>query len=161
MIYGGSPSTCFQPLVSAEASVSCSRRGSAIRLFSYPIVRPHPTDSGIRLQLTNIMQTASIQRTAHLRPLTISTAPARAWLNAKSTSMSRIAGFEVTRRETLRVHLVFITLILGAAIAESTILGAALCLAIACHNVYKLNKEDRHNWMKYDDNLEAEEGGRA
>lgn len=105
--------------------------------------------------------TASIQRTAHLRPLTISTAPVRAWLNAKSTSMSRIAGFEVTRREALRVHLVFITLILGAAIAESTILGAALCLAIACHNVYKLNKEDRHNWMKYDDNLEAEEGGRA
>lgn len=75
--------------------------------------------------------------------------------------MSRIAGFEVTRRETLRVHLVFITLILGAAIAESTILGTALCLAIASHNVYKLNKEDRHNWMKYDDNLEAEEGGRA
>ena len=130
--------------------------------FFVPLRQTAPDGFGHKARTTNIMQTtASIQRTAHLRPLTLSTAPIKAWLNAKSTSMSRIAGFEVTRREALRVHLVFITLILGAAIAESTILGAALCLAIACHNVYKLNKEDRHNWMKYDDNLGAEEGGRA
>lgn len=130
--------------------------------FFVPLRQTAPDGFGHKATTTNIMQTtASIQRTARMRPLTISTAPVRAWLNAKSTSMSRIVGFEVTRREALRVHLVFVTLILGAAIAESSILGAALCLAIACHNVYKLNKEDRHNWMKYDDNLGAEEGGKA
>nr|DAO38102.1 MAG TPA: hypothetical protein [Caudoviricetes sp.] len=36
-IYGGSPSTCFLAL-SGGSHECCSRRGSAIRLFSYPFV---------------------------------------------------------------------------------------------------------------------------
>lgn len=46
--------------------------------------------------------TASIQRTAHLRPLTISIADIKAWLNAKSELFTHMSGFCVTRREVIR-----------------------------------------------------------
>ena len=88
------------------------------------------------------MQTsASIQRTAHLRPLTLSTAPLKAWLNAKSEFFSRISGIEVTRREVLRVHAALLSLGAGAISAESSILAALCCVVLSGYNVYKLNQE--------------------
>lgn len=105
------------------------------------------------------MQTsASIQRTAQLRPLTISTAPVRAWLNAKSEFFSRISGIDVTRKEVVRVNLIFILMGLAAAIAETSLLIAIL--SIALYNVYRLNKDYADNWITYDDDVE-QEGGRA
>ena len=104
--------------------------------------------------------TASIQRTAHLRPLTLSTAPVRAWLNAKSKSFSRISGFDVTRKEVIRVNLIFIFMGLAAAMAETSLLIAILGIALAGYNVYQLNKDYADNWITYDDDVE-QEGGRA
>lgn len=48
--------------------------------------------------------TASIQRTAQLRPLGIGKASIEAWLNAKSKVMTNMFGMEVTRLEGLRVY---------------------------------------------------------
>ena len=106
------------------------------------------------------MQTASIQRTAHLRPLTISTAPVRAWLNAKSEFFSRISGIDVTRKEVVRVNLIFLFMWLAAAIAETSLLVAILSIALAGYNVYQLKQEQGDNWITYDDDVE-QEGGRA
>lgn len=105
--------------------------------------------------------TASIQRTAHLRSLTISTAPVRAWLNAKSEFFSRISGIDVTRKEVIRVNLIFIFMGLAAAMAETSLLIAILSIALAGYNVYQLKQEQGDNWITYDDDVEAEEGGRA
>ena len=106
------------------------------------------------------MQTsASIQRTAQLRPLTLSTAPVRAWLNAKSEFFSRISGIDVTRKEVIRVNLIFIFMGLAAAMAETSILIAILGIALAGYNVYQLKQEQGDNWITYDDDVE--EGGRA
>ena len=67
------------------------------------------------------MQTsASIQRTAQLRPFSISTASVKAWLNGKSKFYTKICEFEVTRREVLRVHAALIALGVGAISAESS-----------------------------------------
>lgn len=104
--------------------------------------------------------TASIQRTAHLRPLTISTAPVRAWLNAKSEFFSRISGIDVTRKEVVRVNLIFIFMGLAAAIAEASIILSVMSIALAGYNVYRLNKDYADNWITYDDDVE-QEGGRA
>lgn len=90
------------------------------------------------------MQTsASIQRTAHLRPLSISTAPIKAWLNGKSKFYTTICEFEVTRREVLRVHAALLSLGAGAVSAESSILAALCCVALSGYNVYKLNQEEK------------------
>lgn len=106
------------------------------------------------------MQTASIQRTAQLRPLTISTAPIKAWLNAKSEFFSRISGIDVTRKEVVRVNLIFILMGLAAAIAEASIILSVMSIALAGYNVYRLNKDYADNWITYDDDVE-QEGGRA
>lgn len=104
--------------------------------------------------------TASIQRTAHLRSLTLSTAPLKAWLNAKSKSFSRISGIDVTRKEVLRVNLIFIFMGLAAAIAETSLFISILSIALAGYNVYQLKQEQGENWITYDDDVE-QEGGEA
>lgn len=104
--------------------------------------------------------TASIQRTAHLRPLTLSTAPIKAWLNAKSEFFSRISGIDVTRKEVVRINLIFIFMGLAAAIAETSLFIAILGIALAGYNVYQLKQEQGENWITYDDDVE-QEGGRA
>ena len=106
------------------------------------------------------MQTsASIQRTAHLRPLTISIADIKAWLNAKSKSFTRICGFDITRREAIRVNLAFIIMIVGAAVSQVSLLAAFACVPLAGYQIYKLNQEDKDNWLKEEERL-AEEGGK-
>lgn len=107
------------------------------------------------------MQTSALtQRTAHLRPLTISTAPVKAWLNAKSSLFTRISGIEVTRKEVIRVNLIFIFMGLAAAMAETSLLIAILGIALAGYNVYQLKQEQGENWITYDDDVE-QEGGRV
>ena len=107
------------------------------------------------------MQTSALtQRTAHLRPLTISTAPVKAWLNAKSSLFTRISGIEVTRKEVIRVNLIFISMGLAAAMAETSLLIAILGIALAGYNVYQLKQEQGENWITYDDDVE-QEGGRV
>lgn len=103
--------------------------------------------------------TASIQRTAHLRPLTISIADIKAWLNAKSKSFTRICGFDITRREVIRVNLAFIIMIVGAAVSQVSLLAAFACVPLAGYQIYKLNQEDKDNWLKEEERL-AEEGGK-
>lgn len=105
------------------------------------------------------MQTSALtQRTAHLRPLTISTAPVKAWLNAKSKSFSRISGFDVTRMEVVRVNLVFLFIMLAAAMVEASAILSVLSIALAGYNVYRLNKDYADNWITYDDDVEQEGG---
>ena len=87
--------------------------------------------------------TASIQRTAHLRPFSISTASIKAWLNGKSEFYTKICEFEVTRREVLRVHAALLSLGAGAVSAESSILAALCCVVLSGYNVYKLNQEEK------------------
>lgn len=133
----------FLPFV-VDSMVSCSRRGSASRFFRTPTSTRAGRIPAIRLQLTYIMQTsASIQRTAHLRPLSISTAPIKAWLNGKSKFYTKISEFEVTRREVLRVHAALLSLGAGAVSAESSILAALCCVVLSGYNVYKLNQEEK------------------
>lgn len=90
--------------------------------------------------------------------MTLSTAPLKAWLNAKSKFFSRISGIDVTRKEVVRVNLIFIFMGLAAAIAETSLLIAILSIALAGYNVYQLKQEQGDNWITYDD---VEEGGRA
>lgn len=90
------------------------------------------------------MQTsASIQRTAQLRPFSISTASVKAWLNGKSKFYTTICEFEVTHREVLRVHAALISGFVGAVSAESSILAALCCVVLSGYNVYKLNQEQK------------------
>lgn len=141
--YGGSPSTCFLALCGGEHGC-CSRRGSASRFFRTPTSTRAGRIPAIRLQLTYIMQTsASIQRTAQLRPFSISTASVKAWLNGKSKFYTKICEFEVTRREVLRVHAALLSLGAGAVSAESSILAALCCVVLSGYNVYKLNQEEK------------------
>lgn len=128
--------------------------------FFVPLRQTAPDGFGHKARTTKIMQTASIQRTAHLRPLTISTAPIKAWLNAKSKSFSRISGFDVTRMEVVRVNLVFLFIMLAAALVEASIILSVMSIALAGYNVYRLNKDYADNWITYDDDVE-QEGGRA
>lgn len=90
------------------------------------------------------MQTsASIQRTAQLRPFSISTASVKAWLNGKSKFYTKICEFEVTRREVLRFHAALLSLGAGAISAESSFLAALCCVVLSGYNVYKLNQEEK------------------
>ena len=128
--------------------------------FSYPYVNPCRAVPGNKAKTLIIMQTtASIQRTAHLRPLTISIADIKAWLNAKSKSFTRICGFDITRREVIRVNLAFIVMIVGAAVSQVSLLAAFACVPLAGYQIYKLNQEDKDNWLKEEERL-AEEGGK-
>lgn len=100
--------------------------------------------SGNKATTNIIMQTsASIQRTAHLRPFSINTAPIKAWLNGKSKFYTTICEFEVTHREVLRVHAALLSLGAGAISAESSILAALCCVVLSGYNVYKLNQEQK------------------
>lgn len=129
--------------------------------FFVPLRQTAPDGFGHKATTNIIMQTtASIQRTAHLRPLTISTAPLKAWLNAKSEFFSRISGIDVTRKEVVRINLIFIFMGLAAAIAETSPFIAILSIALAGYNVYQLKQEQGENWITYDDDVE-QEGGRA
>lgn len=113
--------------------------------FFVPLRQPAPERfSGNKATTYIIMQTsASIQRTAHLRPFSISTAPVKAWLNGKSEFYTKICEFEVTRREVLRVHAALLSLGAGAISAESSILAALCCVVLSGYNVYKLNQEEK------------------
>lgn len=108
--------------------------------FFVPLRQPAPERfSGNKATTNIIMQTsASIQRTAQLRPFSINTAPIKAWLNGKSKFYTKICEFEVTRREVLRVHAALLSL--GA---ESSILAALCCVVLSGYNVYKLNQEQK------------------
>nr|DAE79864.1 MAG TPA: hypothetical protein [Caudoviricetes sp.] len=129
--------------------------------FFVPLRQTAPDGFGHKARTTNIMQTtASIQRTARMRPLTLSTAPVKAWLNAKSEFFSRISGIDVTRKEVVRINLIFMFMGLAAAIAETSLLIAILGIALAGYNVYQLKQEQGDNWITYDDDVE-QEGGRA
>lgn len=105
--------------------------------------------------------TASIQRTAQLRPLGIGKASIEAWLNAKSKSFTRICGFDITRREVIRVNLAFNAMLFGAAAAETSLIITLLCVALAGYHVYRLNIEDKNNWLKDEERIEMEKGGEA
>lgn len=113
--------------------------------FFVPLRQPAPERfSGNKATTNIIMQTsASIQRTAHLRPLSISTASVKAWLNGKSKFYTAICEFEVTHREVLRVHAALLSLGAGAVSAESSILTALCCVVLSGYNVYKLNQEQK------------------
>lgn len=130
------------PFVAESTLVVADEEGRAA--FFVPLRQPYPTDSGIRLQLKCIMQTtASIQRTAQLRPLSVSKASIEAWLKGKSKRMTRLAGFAVSRREVLRVYLAFGLLGLAAAAAEVSIVAALLLVTLAGYNVHRLNVEEK------------------
>lgn len=92
--------------------------------------------------------------------MTLSTAPLKAWLNAKSSLFTRISGIDVTRKEVVRVNLIFIFMGLAAAIAETSLLIAILSIALAGYNVYQLKQEQGDSWITYDDDVEHE-GGKA
>lgn len=113
--------------------------------FFVPLRQPAPERfSGNKATTNIIMQTsASIQRTAHLRPLSISTAHIKAWLNRKSDFYTAICEFEVTHREVMRVHAALISGFVGAVSAESSILAALCCVVLSGYNVYKLNQEEK------------------
>ena len=129
--------------------------------FFVPLRQTAPDGFGHKARTSYIMQTsASIQRTAQLRPLGISIADIKAWLNAKSELFTYISGFRVTRREVLRVHLAFVAMVLGTAAATHSLLAAAICVALAGYNVYRLNVEDEDNWLKSEERIEMKEGGK-
>lgn len=113
--------------------------------FFVPLRQPAPERfSGNKATTNIIMQTsASIQRTAQLRPFSISTASVKAWLNGKSKFYTAICEFEVTRREVLRVHAALLSLGAGAVNAESSFLAALCCVVLSGYNVYKLNQEEK------------------
>ena len=99
--------------------------------------------SGNKATTNIIMQTsASIQRTAQLRPFSISTASVKAWLNGKSKFFTKICSETVTRRQVLRVHIILVFMGLALITAEASFIVSLLSLTAAAHHVYKLNQED-------------------
>lgn len=133
----------FLPFVVDNMRVLADEEGRAA--FFVPLRQPAPERfSGNKAKTLIIMQTsASIQRTAQLRPFSISTASVKAWLNGKSKFYTTICEFEVTRREVLRVHAALLSLGAGAVSAESSILAALFCVVLSGYNVYKLNQEEK------------------
>ena len=133
----------FSPLWWISMYVVADEEGRAA--FFVPLRQPAPERfSGNKATTYIIMQTsASIQRTAHLRPFSISTASVKAWLNGKSKFYTTICEFEVTRREVLRVHAALLSLGAGAVSAESSFLAALCCVVLSGYNVYKLNQEEK------------------
>lgn len=133
----------FSPLWRISMSVVADEEVRAA--FFVPLRQPAPERfSGNKATTLIIMQTsASIQRTAQLRPFSISTASVKAWLNGKSKFYTTICEFEVTRREVLRVHAALLSLGAGAISAESSFLAALCCVVLSGYNVYKLNQEEK------------------
>ena len=65
------------------------------------------------------------------------------YLDAKSTTFSKLAEFDVSRRQVLRLHFATIAVIIcAAAIAQYPILAIAAAICAACI-VYHINKEGK------------------
>lgn len=65
----------------------------------------------------------------------------KSFLDAKSTTFSKLAEFDVSRRQVLRLHIATIAVIIcAAAIAQYPILAIAAAICAACV-VYHINKE--------------------
>lgn len=65
------------------------------------------------------------------------------WLDAKSEFFTLTGGETFTRREVLRTLAVFTSIGAAAVAIETSFLLSLPFLAIAAHNVQKLNQEDR------------------
>ena len=67
----------------------------------------------------------------------------KSFLDAKSTTFSKLAEFDVSRRQVLRLHIATIAVIIcAAAIAQYPILAIAAAICAACI-VYHINKEGK------------------
>ena len=67
----------------------------------------------------------------------------KSYLDAKSTTFSKLAEFDVSRRQVLRLHFATIAvLICAAAVAQYPILAIAAAISAACI-VYHINKEGK------------------
>lgn len=67
----------------------------------------------------------------------------KSYLDAKSTTFSKLAEFDVSRRQVLRLHIATIAvLICAAAVAQYPILAIAAAISAACI-VYHINKEGK------------------
>ena len=67
----------------------------------------------------------------------------KSYFDAKSTTFSKLAEFDVSRRQVLRLHFATIAVIIcSAAIAQYPILAIAAAICAACI-VYKINKEGK------------------
>ena len=121
--------------------------------FFVPLRQPAPERfSGNKATTSYIMQTASVQRSAHKRTLSSSIAAMTAWLNAKSISYTAFCGFSITRREVLHVNAAFIALTVGAMAAATSLLITFVCILAAALSVRQLNRENTQP-------EEAEKGG--
>ena len=67
----------------------------------------------------------------------------KSFLDAKTTTFSKLAEFDVSRRQVLRLHIATIAVIIcAAAIAQYPILAIAAAICAACI-VYHINKEGK------------------
>lgn len=67
----------------------------------------------------------------------------KSFLDAKSITFSKLAEFDVSRRQVLRLHIATIAVIIcAAAIAQYPILAIAAAICAACV-VYHINKEGK------------------
>ena len=67
----------------------------------------------------------------------------KSYFDAKSTTFSKLAEFDVSRRQVLRLHFATIAVIIcSAAIAQYPILAIAAAICAACI-VYHINKEGK------------------
>ena len=67
----------------------------------------------------------------------------KSYFDAKSTTFSKLAEFDVSRRQVLRLHFATIAVIFcAAAIAQYPILAIAAAICAACI-VYHINKEGK------------------
>lgn len=65
------------------------------------------------------------------------------WLDNKSGFYSRVAGFAVTRRAAIRVNLVTLAVIVGAAAVEQAPLASLAAASAAAWLSRRLNKDDK------------------
>lgn len=67
----------------------------------------------------------------------------KSYLDAKSITFSKLAEFDVSRRQVLRLHFATIAVIIcAAAVAQYPILAIAAAISAACI-VYHINKEGK------------------
>lgn len=67
----------------------------------------------------------------------------KSFLDAKSTTFSKLAEFDVSRRQVLRLHIATIAVLFcAAAVAQYPILAIAAAICAACI-VYHINKEGK------------------
>ena len=65
------------------------------------------------------------------------------WLNSKSELCSRVAGFEVSCRQAIRMGLILLATMTAAVCTVQAPLVTAGSLAVAGWLVYRLNKEEK------------------